>query len=351
MKKKLQQNLRKYKSRDYLKRLAREALTNLLFLTILLLVGNYFINVKLPVDEGGISAEDRQDLHKITAYRLQKQKIIFDNLKGVALSGKFDSRQVEQGKITLLAFSQWMHLVVLQNQVRYEPAKVRKYHEEISFYRESRLFEVTAEQGREIRAYKERDFAEARQKFARFNFKEFWYSLDSGLRMLGLQLQTTVNPNLKRFAGNPTRKEERVLRWYDQIVAMAAKYRLEPALVAALIEQESGGNPDAISHAGAVGLMQLMPRTARGLGVNPFDPIQNLEGGTKYISIQLKRFGNLQDALIAYNAGPSRVGQPLFAETRGYIRNVPRLVEKYRPYFNNRKVIDIKPWLNKKKEP
>ncbi|MDF2947338.1 MAG: Lytic transglycosylase catalytic [Bacillales bacterium] len=129
---------------------------------------------------------------------------------------------------------------------------------------------------------------------------------------------------------------DKIMRWGNEILAASKKYGVDPALIAAIIEQESGGDPNAGSHAGAIGLMQLMPRTAEGLKVNPYDPAQNIEGGTKYIAIQLKRFGNLELALAAYNAGPGNVYNSRYlyiSETQNYIRKVPILVEKYRDKF------------------
>jgi membrane-bound lytic murein transglycosylase MltF len=129
---------------------------------------------------------------------------------------------------------------------------------------------------------------------------------------------------------------DKVMRWGKEIQAASTKYGIDPAVIAAVIEQESGGNPDAQSPAGAIGLMQLMPRTAQGLGVNPYDPAQNIEGGTKYLAIQLNRFGSLELALAAYNAGPGRVLNSRYlyiSETQNYIRNVPALASKYQRQF------------------
>src|SRR5438445_11854205 len=86
------------------------------------------------------------------------------------------------------------------------------------------------------------------------------------------------------------------------------QYNIPRDLFAALINQESGFNPRAVSPAGAQGLGQLMPGTAANLGVkNPFDPSQNLDGAARYFSQQLKTFGNPENALAAYNAGPGAV--------------------------------------------
>lgn len=129
---------------------------------------------------------------------------------------------------------------------------------------------------------------------------------------------------------------DKVMRWGKEIQDASSKYGIDPAVIAAIIEQESGGNPNAQSPAGAIGLMQLMPRTAQGLGVNPYAPAQNIEGGTKYLAIQLNRFGSLEMALAAYNAGPGNVINSRYlyiSETQNYIRNVPALVSKYQRKF------------------
>ena len=83
------------------------------------------------------------------------------------------------------------------------------------------------------------------------------------------------------------------------------------SILTAVARAESGFRPDAVSPAGAIGLMQLMPGTARALGVNPWDPLQNALGGARYLAQQLQRFGDLRLALAAYNAGPGRVQQAI----------------------------------------
>ncbi len=112
--------------------------------------------------------------------------------------------------------------------------------------------------------------------------------------------------------------------WNARIAQLAAKYDLSPALLEALVWQESRWRADAVSPVGARGLAQLMPDTARALGVDPSDPNANLEGGARYLRQQLDTFGgNLEKALAAYNAGPGRVRQaggiPAIRETQQYV--------------------------------
>lgn len=114
----------------------------------------------------------------------------------------------------------------------------------------------------------------------------------------------------------------------DALVKQAAqKYGVDPKLVAAVVEAESGGDQSVVSSAGAIGVMQLMPETAASLGVDPYDTKQNIEGGTMYLGRMIKNFGgDLRKAVAAYNAGPQAVrdynGVPPYAETQAYVNRV-----------------------------
>jgi hypothetical protein len=112
-----------------------------------------------------------------------------------------------------------------------------------------------------------------------------------------------------------------------------ARYGVDPSLLAAVASQESGFDADAVSPAGAEGLMQFMPSTARGLGVDPLDPASSVDGAAKYLSGLQDRFGSTALALAAYNAGPGAVsrygGIPPYAETQNYVRSVLGKAEAY----------------------
>lgn len=123
---------------------------------------------------------------------------------------------------------------------------------------------------------------------------------------------------------------------YEQLFqAAGAKYGLNPRLLAAVAKTESNFNPNARSGVGAIGLMQFMPATAAGMGIDPTDPAQAIDGGAKYLRTQLDRFGSVDLALAAYNAGPGAVqragGIPPYAETRNYVTKVLGLLGNQSP--------------------
>ena len=108
--------------------------------------------------------------------------------------------------------------------------------------------------------------------------------------------------------------------------AAARKHGVPEDLFLRLVQQDSGWNPQAVSHKGATGLAQLMPETAANLGVDAADPHQNLDGGARYLAMMYAKFGSWRLALAAYNAGPGAVekhgGVPPFDETRTYVKAI-----------------------------
>ncbi|MFG5382411.1 lytic transglycosylase domain-containing protein [Yoonia sp. R2-816] len=112
-------------------------------------------------------------------------------------------------------------------------------------------------------------------------------------------------------------------QYLDVARSAARRYGVPEDLFLRLVQQESGWNPNARSHKGALGLAQLMPQTARALGVDPSDAAQNLDGGARYLRQQYDKFGNWRLALAAYNAGPGAVerykGVPPYRETQNYV--------------------------------
>lgn len=127
-------------------------------------------------------------------------------------------------------------------------------------------------------------------------------------------------------------------RWRPAIVRAAQAAGIDPELLTAVVWTESGFQADAVSPAGAIGLTQLMPGTADQLGVDPYDPYQNLEGGARFLRTMIDRFGRLDLALAAYNAGPVRVsrlhdGGPEVPVAQGYVTTV---MDRYRTLGGSR---------------
>lgn len=119
----------------------------------------------------------------------------------------------------------------------------------------------------------------------------------------------------------------------EKIQNESQKKGLDPDLVKAVIQTESNFNPNAVSPKGAKGLMQLMPSTAKMLGVkNPLDPMENIEGGTQYLADMMNSFRDQKLALAAYNAGPGSVkkfkGVPPYKETERYIEKIEKIMEE-----------------------
>lgn len=132
----------------------------------------------------------------------------------------------------------------------------------------------------------------------------------------------------KNTTESVTKSASNTSDYHHIINSKAKKYDIEPSLVKAVISTESNWDPSAISRKGAMGLMQLMPFTARDMGVsNPFNPEENIEGGIKYLKFLLDKFdGDVSLALAAYNAGPTTIeesgGIPRIQETQKYVKKV-----------------------------
>lgn len=148
--------------------------------------------------------------------------------------------------------------------------------------------------------------------------------LPDGKKVIRGSGSTAAKSQGKRWTPRARQAPAELEQWIRE---NADRVDLDPDLLRAVIQVESGFNPRATSHKGAMGLMQLMPQTAASLAVrDPYDPRQNVRGGADYLRKMLRRFGRVDYALAAYNAGPEAVdrysGIPPYRETRDYVRKV-----------------------------
>jgi soluble lytic murein transglycosylase-like protein len=150
---------------------------------------------------------------------------------------------------------------------------------------------------------------------------------------------TTASPHLPPPAlpPMPPGKFEAVPSNVERLIDFYAnRHGVDAALVRAVMKAESDFNPDTVSSAGAMGLMQLMPENVKELGIrDPFDPEQNIDGGVRHLKQMLDRFDDVTLAVAAYNAGPGNVtrygGIPPFRETQQYVRRVMRFWQEAKP--------------------
>jgi soluble lytic murein transglycosylase-like protein len=140
----------------------------------------------------------------------------------------------------------------------------------------------------------------------------------------------------KLFFRSPGREPTEYIKEYEELIQQASeRFRVDPFLVKAVIKAESDFDYQAVSSKGAQGLMQLMPETAYDMEVgDPFNPEENIFGGTRYLSVLLDRYKNDKTkALAAYNAGPERIeeykGIPPFTETKDFVERVLKYYEAY----------------------
>ncbi len=172
------------------------------------------------------------------------------------------------------------------------------------------------------------------QGIAGDTYQDWWHSAlsDQMAQRQPLGIAASILGQLDRSTGRDSKLSGQQLNQLVQDVSN--RHGLAPELLSAVVQVESGGDPQAVSRAGARGLMQLMPDTARLLGVwDSFDPALNLDGGARYLKSMLERYeGDLDKALGAYNAGPGAVdrhnGVPPYAETQRYVEKVRQVMQE-----------------------
>lgn len=149
-----------------------------------------------------------------------------------------------------------------------------------------------------------------------------------------LLMKTPKTPSVSKSSQAKSSRRSMSNNPYNEYINKAAsRYQLDPALVHAVIAIESSYRSDVVSRAGAMGLMQLMPQTAKRFSVNdPFEPQDNIEGGTRYLKLLIDQFNSLQLALAAYNAGENAVKRygtiPPYKETQNYVKKVIKQYQK-----------------------
>lgn len=173
--------------------------------------------------------------------------------------------------------------------------------------------------------------------------KKFLMALAISLTLIGnveaAELYDVIHQEVSYF-----NRSERESEWITRAILYASsECQVDPILITAVMEAESGFDFKSLSSVGAIGLMQLMPETANAIGVNPYNPLENILGGTMYLRNQLERFAGwgkyaVTDAVAAYNAGAQAVinagGVPNYSETRQYVVNVANNYQKLLEMMN-----------------